>query len=80
MFFIVEATVFTIYNFKRKSWTMAHSLFKWSLALAIIYLVVYILLMFWNFYVASRSDTVRDSSTFRRRWGFVYEGLERGFL
>lgn len=80
MFFIVEATVFTIYNFKRKSWHLVTSLFKWSLALAIIYLIVYILLLIWNFYVSSRNDALRETSTFKRRWGFVYEGLERGFL
>lgn len=57
MFFIVEATVFTIYNFKRKSWHMHLALFRWSLALAIIYFIVYILLLIWNFFVSSRSDS-----------------------
>jgi len=80
MFFIVEATVFILYNFKRKSWHLAHSLFKWSLALAIIYFVVYLALLAWNFLVGSKGDSVRDTSTFNRRWGFIYEGLERPFL
>lgn len=80
MFFIVEAVAFIIYNFKRESWHMVTSLFKWSLALAIIYFIVYIALLVWNFLVGSKGDAQRDASTFNRRWGFIYEGLERGFL
>ena len=81
MFFIVEAVVFCTYNFKRRSYSYnAHSLFRWSIALAIIYFLVYILLTLWNFYVSSRAMNVLDSESWKRRWGFVYEGLERGFL
>jgi len=81
MFFIVEVAVFTTYNFKRQSWTYnTHSLFRWSIALAIIYFFVYCLLIIWNFYVSSRSLNVLDSESWKRRWGFVYEGLERPFL
>lgn len=60
MFFIVEAIVFIMYNFKRNSWHLAHSLYKWSLALAIIYFVVYVLLLVWNFYVSSRNNAQRE--------------------
>lgn len=57
-----------------------HSLYKWSLALAIIYLIVYLALLVWNFIVSSSSDAKRESSRFKRRWGFIYEGLEKGFM
>lgn len=80
MFFIVEATVFILYNFKRMSWDLVTSLFKWSLALAIIYLIVYLALLAWNIVVSSKSDAKRYENRFRRRWGFIYEGLERGFM
>lgn len=80
MFFIVEATVFTIYNWERKTWHLVTSLFRWSLALSIIYFVIYLLLLVWNFIVGSKNDAARETTNFKRRWGFVYEGLEKGFL
>lgn len=80
MFFIVEVTVFVIYNFKHRSWGYHHHLYRFSLFLAILYFIIYILLLVWNFIVASKSDVIRDGDSFRRRWGFVYEGLERPFI
>lgn len=81
MFFVVEVIAFTVYNFKRQSWNYnATALLRWSLALAIIYFFVYCLLLFWNLYVSSRPLNVLDSESWKRRWGFIYEGLERPFM
>lgn len=81
MFFMVEVIAFTTYNFKRKSYNYnATALFRWSLALAIIYFFLYCVLLIWNFYVSTRPVNVLDTDSWKRRWGFIYEGLERPLL
>ena len=77
MFFIIEAIVFIIYNFHHRRWSLATALFRWSLALAIIYFVVYIFLWILNLMKSSRRNPTLDSIPYRRRWGFIYEGLHR---
>lgn len=80
MFFIVEVVVYVIYNFKHTTWSYSHPLFRFSMFLAILYFIIYILLTAWNFFVSSRPEATLDSDGFKRRWGFVYEGLERSFI
>lgn len=80
MFFIIEAIVFTLYNFHHDTWNFDHGLFIWSIILAIFYFVLYIILWILNFVIGSKGDAVLDSINYKRKWGFVYEGLHRSFL
>lgn len=80
MFFIIEVIVFTLYNFHHKRWDFDHGLYIWSIILAIIYFILYILLWVWNYLVAAKPDPILDDPVHKDRWGFVYEGLERTSL
>ncbi len=75
LIFIIETLVFAVYNYHHHSWEFATHLFRFSLAMAIIWTVIVVLLWIKNIIVPMKDNAILQSDSYNDRWGFVYTGL-----
>lgn len=61
LIFIIECLAFCVYNFHHKSYSYSHPLFKFSLAMAIIWCVIMFILWVLDIQAPMREDVVLDS-------------------
>lgn len=52
MIFIVEVIVFSVYNFYNNDNGFKHHLYRFSLFMAILYFILYLLLLLWNYKIS----------------------------
>lgn len=76
MIFIVEVIVFSVYNFYNNDKGFKHHLYRFSLFIAILYFILYVLLLLWNYKISCSKGIEVKNEDWKLRWCFIYEGLE----
>jgi len=76
--FVIESTVFSLYNLIHLN--LEHSFWTFSFAWSIIYFSLVALTMFAILFISLLPPSTIHVETFAQRFGFIYEGFERGPL